>query len=48
MFVKVATIKEVLTACPYCTVMLDASNMAMGKEDLQILDIAELLDQATQ
>jgi len=37
---------EVLaTACPYCTIMLDASNMAMGKEELEILDIAELLDQ---
>ncbi len=39
---------EVLaTACPYCTIMLDASNMAMGKEELQILDVAELLDQVT-
>jgi Fe-S oxidoreductase len=35
------------TACPYCTIMLDASNMAMGKEELQILDVAELLDQTT-
>ena len=33
------------TACPYCTIMLDASNMAMGKEEMEILDIAELLDQ---
>jgi Fe-S oxidoreductase len=33
------------TACPYCTIMLDASNMAMGSEDLEIRDIAELLDE---
>jgi Fe-S oxidoreductase len=33
------------TSCPYCTIMLDASNMAMGKEEMEILDIAELLDQ---
>jgi Fe-S oxidoreductase len=37
----------IATTCPYCTIMIDASNMAMGKEDLQILDIAEILDQAT-
>jgi Fe-S oxidoreductase len=36
----------IATACPYCTIMLDASNMAMGKEDLEILDIAELLEQS--
>jgi Fe-S oxidoreductase len=35
------------TACPYCTIMMDASNMAMGKDELEILDVAELLDQAT-
>ncbi|MBW1871518.1 MAG: (Fe-S)-binding protein, partial [Deltaproteobacteria bacterium] len=35
------------TACPYCTIMLDASNMAMGKEEMEILDVAELLDQVT-
>jgi Fe-S oxidoreductase len=33
------------TACPYCTIMLDASNMAVGSEQMQILDVAELLDQ---
>ena len=36
-----------VTACPYCTIMMDASNMAMGKEEMEILDVAELLDQAT-
>lgn len=44
----VAKEAEVLaTACPYCTIMLDASNMAMGKEEMEILDISELLDQVT-
>ncbi|HEY3359687.1 MAG TPA: (Fe-S)-binding protein [Polyangia bacterium] len=33
------------TACPYCTIMLEASNMAVGQEQLQVLDVAELLDQ---
>ena len=32
------------TACPYCTIMLDASNLAVGKDELKIMDIAELLD----
>ncbi len=36
----------VATACPYCTIMLDSSNMTVGKEDLEILDIAELIDQS--
>jgi Fe-S oxidoreductase len=35
------------TACPYCTIMIDASNMAMGKEEMEILDVAELLDACT-
>ncbi len=35
------------TACPYCTIMIDASNMAMGKEEMEVLDIAEMLDQVT-
>jgi Fe-S oxidoreductase len=35
------------TACPYCTIMIDASNMAMGREEMQVLDVAELLDQCT-
>lgn len=46
--VRDAVAKEadvIATACPYCTVMLDASNMTEGSDDLQILDIAELLDQ---
>ena len=33
------------TACPYCTIMLDASNLAVGKEELEVMDIAELLEQ---
>ncbi|RME26100.1 MAG: (Fe-S)-binding protein, partial [Deltaproteobacteria bacterium] len=33
----------IATACPYCTIMLEASNMAMGDESLQIKDIAELV-----
>jgi Fe-S oxidoreductase len=33
------------TACPYCTIMLDASNMAVGGEALQVLDVAEIVDQ---
>ena len=44
----VAKEAEVLaTSCPYCTIMIDASNMAMGKEEMEILDVAELLDQCT-
>ncbi len=35
----------VATACPYCTIMLDASNITEGKEDLAIKDIVEILDQ---
>ncbi len=35
----------VATACPYCTIMLDASNITEGKEDLAIKDIAEILDE---
>ncbi|MCP4605419.1 MAG: (Fe-S)-binding protein [Proteobacteria bacterium] len=34
----------VATACPYCTIMLDASNITEGKEDLKIKDIAEIID----
>lgn len=35
------------TACPYCTIMIDASNMAVGREEMQVQDVAELLDQMT-
>ena len=37
----------IATSCPYCTIMVDSSNMAMGKEEIQVLDVAELLDQTT-
>ncbi|MCP4679590.1 MAG: (Fe-S)-binding protein [Deltaproteobacteria bacterium] len=35
----------VATTCPYCTIMLDASNITDGSEDLAIKDIAEILDE---
>ncbi len=37
--------KVIATACPYCTIMLDASNPT--EQPLEIKDLAELLDQAT-
>ena len=33
-----------VTACPYCTIMLDASNLTDGSNDMEILDIAEIID----
>ena len=38
----------IATACPYCTIMLDASNIGVGNEDLKIKDIAEILDEAME
>lgn len=35
--------RTLATACPYCTIMLDASNMDEQESELHIKDIAELL-----
>ena len=39
----------VVTACPYCAVMLDDAVKARGREDaLEVLDLARLLARARQ
>jgi len=38
--------KSVAVACPFCRIMLDASIKQVSKEDIQLVDMAELLNQA--